>query len=145
MFSNRYNLRVCDSSLVELVWNSSSYYNQGCYFGVYDNSGNEICFVYNTTYISGNFYSFTFRCTDCPRPFQLAAENVTSSSANLSWIYAGATNNFEIAVGSPGFNPDLTTPISTTSNPFHITGLSPVAEYEFNVRAVCGDKNKSIW
>ena len=145
VFSNSYNLRVCDSSYIELVWNGYSYYDQACFFGVYDNSGNEICFVNNTNNISGNFYSFTFRCTDCPRPFELAAEDITSSSANLSWIYAGATNNFEIAVGSPGFNPDLTTPIATTSNPYHVTGLSPATEYEFIVRAVCGDNNKSIW
>ena len=143
--NNTYNLRVCDSSYIELVWNSSGYFEEDCYFGIYDNSGNEICFVNNAENISGNFYVFTFRCSDCPRPFELVTENVTPNSADLSWMYAGATNIFEIAVGSPGFNPDLTTPITTTSNPYHLTGLSPVTEYEFNVRAVCSDNNKSIW
>lgn len=94
-------------------------------------------------YIYGDrFYlyldDFAFK-NDILRPSSLAASDITFNSAVLSWTENGEATAWEIIL-----NDDETNVISTTTNPFTLTGLEDYTPYTIKVRAVDGEK-KSGW
>ncbi len=48
-------------------------------------------------------YSFATLIT-CPQPYNLAANNITSNSVDLSWNAGGSETSWNIEYGLPGFN-----------------------------------------
>ena len=83
----------------------------------------------------------------CPKPQNLQAINVTTTSIELGWTEIGSATTWEIAYGAPGFDPDdaSTTIETATSNPFTINNLNSTTTYEFYVRAICGGSDVSYW
>ncbi len=85
-----------------------------------------------------------FRTLICPDPSSLSAGGITQTTATLSWMTGGASE-WELEYGLAGFVPDSGTRISTTANPYILSGLTPGADYEFYVRDSCGINNVSKW
>jgi hypothetical protein len=83
--------------------------------------------------------------TACSDPSTLAASNITSSSADLSWTENGIANAWDIEIIAGGTSP-TGTPSNTgvTSNPYNATGLTGSTSYDFYVRADCGS-GTSAW
>ncbi len=81
---------------------------------------------------------FTFT-TDvaCPAPTDLAVDNITETSADLSWISTEAT--FNIEWDTTGFTPGMGTAVNGVNNPFTLGGLSAGTAYDYYVCAVCDD------
>ena len=79
---------------------------------------------------------------ECRRSINLAANNVTSTTADLSWAN-GSGNSYIVAYSTTrNFNPDTcTTRVTSTSNSITLTGLNTYTEYFFAVKAVCGSEN----
>lgn len=75
------------------------------------------------------------------------ALNVTpfETSAQLSWTSPNPVGPWEIEYGPQGFIPGTGTIVSAPTNPFTITGLSPLTSYSYYVRTICEADNVSPW
>jgi gliding motility-associated-like protein len=81
----------------------------------------------------------------CPDPTHLAAANITSTGANLSWIAGLAETQWQIVVQPSGTG--VPTGSGTTVNitpAYNASPLTPDTAYEFYVRAICTSEN-STW
>ena len=75
----------------------------------------------------------------CPLPSDLSVDNLTTTSADLSWTENGSATTWNIEYGLSGFSQGAGTVISgITSNPYTLTGLSPNTLYDFYVQSDCG-------
>ena len=83
----------------------------------------------------------------CPKPVQLTATSVTTSSALLGWTEVGSATAWEIIVVPFGSAPPTagTPGIPTTANPYLVTGLTPGTAYTFYVRGICDANDISEW
>ncbi|HBH07772.1 MAG TPA: hypothetical protein DDX92_14345 [Flavobacteriales bacterium] len=81
----------------------------------------------------------------CPAPDSLAVSNITTTSADLSWVETGTATNWEIQYDTSGFTPGTGTFVSTVSIPYNITGLSNSTFYDAYVRSICGAGDTSMW
>ena len=78
------------------------------------------------------------------RPTALQANNITTTSAMLSWNDPNNAPSWEIEVRPK--NVAFTSPNYTAnSNPFLVTGLISGVEYKFRVRSVCAAGVSSNW
>jgi|GEM_PF-5243269 len=79
----------------------------------------------------------------CVAPTNLDAPDITENTAKLVWTNNRST--FDIEYGLKGFLQGTGTIISGVSNPYTLTGLNPSTEYQFYVRAICGEGEYSEW
>lgn len=79
----------------------------------------------------------------CPAPQALTATSITSSSANLGWT--SSASNHQISWGQGSFTASQGTLVTTTNNPYSLTGLSGNTTYGFYVRDICGAGDTSVW
>ena len=77
----------------------------------------------------------------CYTPTALTYENVTLNSAILGWTPGENETEWELHV--TGTNYDQT--ITTSTNPYTLTGLTSSTTYSFSVRAVCSETQRSEW
>ena len=80
----------------------------------------------------------------CPRPQNLAAISVGTTTANLSWTTGGATN-WNVSYGAPGNAANAGTIVNASSNPFNLSGLTANTSYDIYVRDSCGPGDVSVW
>ncbi len=80
----------------------------------------------------------------CFEPDSLYTTNRTATSVDLGWRTGGAAN-WQIEYGPKGFAPGTGTLIGVGSNPYTLTGLSPMTDYDFRVRDSCGVNDVSFW
>ena len=76
----------------------------------------------------------------CPAPTSLTVSNVDTRSAQLSWTAGGSEAAWQICI-----NGDEAHPISVSTNPYTLTGLTPETDYDVKVRAICGGGDYSTW
>jgi hypothetical protein len=86
----------------------------------------------------------------CNAPTNLSASNISTSSADLSWIAGGIETVWELTWGPQGFATGTGTLVPMlTNNSYNLTGLSASTSYDFYVKADCGfssgTTNLSIW
>jgi gliding motility-associated-like protein len=91
----------------------------------------------------------------CQKPVVLTAPSATVlyNSVQLAWIQPAnpdttVSNAWEVIAlpcGSPAPTATSTGVISATTNPFVVTGLTPLTCYDFYVRAVCSSSSSSTW
>jgi large repetitive protein len=83
----------------------------------------------------------------CPQPLALTAGGITSTTAVLGWTNQGTADEWEVYVvptGTAAPTPDTEGEI-TEDNPYTAGPLTPSTTYQYYVRAVCGDDDKSVW
>ena len=91
-----------------------------------------------------NRYWIKLTCNTCLTPTVLNATNITSTSADLSWT-SNATK-WNIEWGLAGFAKGTGTMITgTTSNPYHLSGLTIGHSYSYYVQGDCGGGKTSNW
>ncbi|RBP32711.1 putative secreted protein (Por secretion system target) [Oceanihabitans sediminis] len=84
----------------------------------------------------------------CPEPLSLNVSNINHDSADLVWTVGSSETawNIELVDLSAGGTQTMTaTNAGVTSNPFTITGLIALNNYEFYVQADCGGGDLSAW
>ncbi|NLN24524.1 MAG: fibronectin type III domain-containing protein, partial [Bacteroidetes bacterium] len=82
----------------------------------------------------------------CLPPNGLGVSSVTPTSVDLEWNDNASATQWDIEWGAEGFTPTGTPTISsTTTNPYPLSGLSPLTQYDFYVRADCGSGDQSFW
>ncbi len=80
----------------------------------------------------------------CPAPAVLAASNITSNSAVLSWSSTGSL--FDVEWGAQGFVQGQGAAITGISNPYTLGGLTANTSYSYYVRQDCGSTDgQSVW
>ena len=90
--------------------------------------------------VTGSGWDATVTCESisCPDPTDLVSANVTQSTVDLSWIAGGTETSWEIEYGFTGFTPGTGTVLQVATNPYTLTGLDTLTEYEVYVRSNCG-------
>ncbi|WP_299225211.1 choice-of-anchor L domain-containing protein [uncultured Psychroserpens sp.] len=116
----------------------------------YSNAAMQIRFIYN----DGNDWAWYWLVDNvqvynstCNFPSGLDAINLTSSTADLSWIPGGTETSWEVinqVAGGPAPT-DADSGTITVNIPFQVTGLVEGTNYEFYVRSDCGVDGASIW
>ncbi|MBN2776782.1 MAG: choice-of-anchor J domain-containing protein [Bacteroidales bacterium] len=88
----------------------------------------------------------------CPKPIDLFADNITTTSANLNWTEAGTADtwnikvNKDVAIDPTTEDGNILANESTMDNPYiDLTTLEPATTYYFYVQADCGAGDESEW
>lgn len=81
----------------------------------------------------------------CPLPASATCTATDATTATISWVEQGEAAQWNIEYGTRGFTQGSGTVVNTTSNPYTITGLSPLTEYDAYVQSVCGADDMSGW
>ncbi len=93
-----------------------------------------------TSLIPGDWSdTLTFTTATCPNVTGLTVGDVTTNSVTLSWDNNPAANSWTIEYGYAGFNQGTGTTATVTEPTFTASGLECETQYEFYVKAVCGD------
>lgn len=79
--------------------------------------------------------------TQCPKPYQLSANNKTTNSITLTWNSGNnlLTGNFEIEYGFKNFSRGTGTKISSSYIGIQINNLDSNTQYDFYVTNKCGN------
>lgn len=86
-------------------------------------------------------YNFTTLPT-CPAPTSVSVSNITSNSADFSWISGGASN-WNVSIVSTGSS--IGTAIALTATDYSASSLSPETTYDFYVQDSCAIGDASQW
>ncbi|MDR2979052.1 MAG: choice-of-anchor J domain-containing protein [Bacteroidales bacterium] len=85
---------------------------------------------------------------DCSAPIHVGYSDLTTSSIDLTWNFFGqnSPDEYLIAYGHTGFNPDTTTNIISHygSETYQLTGLTAAAGYDVYLKSVCDD-DTTVW
>ena len=89
----------------------------------------------------------------CQSPIVLNTSAISYNSVTVGWTQpqnpdtsvASAWEVIALPCGSAAPTATATGVISASSNPFAVTGLSPLTCYDFYVRAVCSSSSSSLW
>lgn len=81
--------------------------------------------------------------SQCTKPINLTATNITITTATLAWTEAGTATTWEVAVVPAGAVPPNQGIVAST-NPFIVTDLIP-GDYVFYVRSLCNAGGLSEW
>ncbi len=83
---------------------------------------------------------------NCPPPTSLVTSSIQGYQANLGWSSITGSS-FEIEYGLQGFVQGTGggTKVTTSSNPYTISGLIPVTCYDAYIRTICGPGDTSTW
>ena len=82
----------------------------------------------------------------CPFPSSLSADNITATSADLSWTENGSATTWNIEYGPHGYTQGQGTAVNgVTNNPYTLTGLNSGTSYDYYVQADCGGGDTSPW
>ena len=81
----------------------------------------------------------------CPAPSGLTLDNVTDTTANISWTTNGSETDWEIVVQADGTGAPSGSGTATTNNPYTAMSLTANTSYEVYVRAFCGVSDYSEW
>lgn len=74
----------------------------------------------------------------CIRPINLTVNNITSSTANISWHSRGNEYMWDVIYGTNGFDITQANPITVFDTLNTLTNLLPNTQYQVYVRANCG-------
>ena len=114
----------------------------------YSNANMQIRFIYN----DGNIWAWYWLLDNilvynstCDYPSAITVDNITDTTADISWITGGSETNWEIVIVPAGSGEPTGSGIATTSNPYSVTGLTALTDYEIWIRTDCGVDGFSLW
>jgi len=80
---------------------------------------------------------------NCMYPSALAVTNVGNDNVTITWTENGTATSWNIAYGTPGFDPEEgegTVTNGVTDNPYTLTNLIPATTYDIYVQSGCGSE-----
>ncbi len=118
--------------------NGSRYAYNSSSFASISSTGNV------SNYLPKVTFTYTAGVITCPRPTDLTASSITSTSALVTWLAGGEETAWDLQYKEAGS--DYGTPIALTSTSYSLSGLTPNTEYTVAVRANCGGTDgESTW
>ena len=135
LYTDVVTVMLCNNVSTSLVWNSGGGYDYECSFVMLDHEGDTIYATSGTP--SGTLTTFTTNCMPpCPRPTDITVTNITTNSAEIGWTVGGTETawNLEYKIST-----DATwTVVPVTTNPYILTNLTNLTNYDVRVQANCG-------
>ena len=93
--------------------------------------------------------NINFMKITCPKITNLAATDITTESATISWNERGSALTWNIVVSTTELEQDVLNIsdniITATDSTYSLTGLSASTDYYVYVRAFCSDDDQSVW
>lgn len=84
--------------------------------------------------------------SDCGRPMNVHAENVSNTSADIVWSAASSSDaQWEIEYGQTGFAHGSGTTVTANDTANTLSNLTPATRYDVYVRTNCGNNEYSEW
>jgi hypothetical protein len=80
----------------------------------------------------------------CFRPTELNTDAVSHETATISWTSNGTETEWIVEYGQVGFTLGTGTQVTATTNPYTITGLTQLTDYEVYIQASCGAETSTI-
>lgn len=82
----------------------------------------------------------------CPSPYNLRAEEVTTTAAVLSWMQLGEAESWKLEWGPAGFSPGMGTLITDIAmDSYLLDGLDEGTNYGFYLQTICHEEAMSDW
>ena len=115
-------------------------------------SGTDTYIAYRS--VPGATYDYTYiddisweMIPSCPKPQAFAISTITSVGATLAWTEMGSATTWDVEYGPLNYTLGGTdgTMVTAGSNPFVLTGLSALNDYDVYVRSDCGAGDSSVW
>ena len=131
--------------------------NQGAYVNpaqaelaidAYKNPNLKVRFRYEDQGSWGLYWSIDnveIRDKQCFEPKNLRTVKINSNSAYVTWDTKATSADWQIRFGPQGFAPGAGDTITTSNDTAAIGPLNPDTDYEFYVRELCVNGNKSSW
>ncbi|MBI1316495.1 T9SS type A sorting domain-containing protein [bacterium] len=88
--------------------------------------------------------SATTSIPPCPAASGIAASNITTVSADVSWTAGAGVLSSDVEYGPIGFVPGTGTLVNSTTGSVSLSGLNPATQYEVYVRNNCS-LNQALW
>lgn len=90
---------------------------------------------------------FTTNSSACPEATGITTTILSGSQISINWTQGGGTaTSWDIQYGSTGFTLGSGTIVNTTSHPYTLGGLTPLASYHYYIRTNCsGGSSNSTW
>lgn len=143
--SQVFTIPVCPGQPLSVAFTNVGPFSNECGI-VLRNSANAIVYQRpaGTNIPSGNLYTGTSTCSSCPPPSNGAITGISSTQASL--VFTKNAAFADVAIGSPGFQPSLSTKVANTNSPHVFTGLTSNTTYHVYYRDSCGTGgNVSAW
>ena len=109
----------------------AGYTGNGQYIAFYNGKSSTTCYSYIDN-LSINLIP------SCPKPQDVHATNVSTTSIELAWTEYGTATSWVIEYGPTGFTPGTGTTENAYTNPYTISGLTASTTYDFYVKSDCG-------
>ena len=91
-------------------------------------------------------YTLVINRINCVQPTNATVSGISSDSAQASWGNPGAASSWQVAVQPAGTGvPSGSGVVTATNTNSPLSGLTPLTNYEYYVRADCGDGTFSLW
>jgi gliding motility-associated-like protein len=91
-------------------------------------------------------YTLVINRINCLQPTNATVSGISNNSAQASWGNPGAATSWQVAVQPAGTGVPTGSGVETTNNTNSpLSGLTPLTNYEYYVRADCGDGTFSLW
>lgn len=82
----------------------------------------------------------------CPNPLNPTVDNITTTTADLSWLQGDEETQWQVVIQDEGAGiPTDEGILVSENNPYTATNLMPANRYEYYVRAYCNDLEQSEW
>ena len=96
---------------------------------------------------ANRYYEFIAPSTSCPKPLNLAVNQVTNETAEISWSETGEATEWIVEYGPAGFAHGAlgSNTIMVYDTTALITGLNPITAYDVYVRSYCSEGDSSKW
>lgn len=96
---------------------------------------------YSNGYYAGNGWDATILCenNNCAIPIQLESNNITNSTADISWIPRGTASNWIIEYGPEGFTPGNGLLVESASSNKTLNNLNSNTTYDVYIKTDCGN------
>ncbi|GAA0876749.1 hypothetical protein GCM10009118_31590 [Wandonia haliotis] len=92
---------------------------------------------------------FTVTQIQCPNVTGITADDLSATTADISWTAGLSETSWNIQWGAPGFTPGNSEEIGsstvTTTPAYQITGLTELTDYEIYIQADCAADGTSSW
>ena len=141
-YSATYQVALCDNVPATLTWVSGNY-DEECSFEVVDPFGEVIYTASSPS--AGTITTLNINCTppSCPRPSSVSVSSIEDVSASISWVSTGTETAWNIEYKPVGTSTWTSVPVTT--NPYTLTGLTALTQYDVRVQADCGGGDVSDW